>query len=868
MRISSLVLIFILLLSCSHNNKKEKIQAESGQNLDNLGLTYQESLERSHQISNLKIDFTIHIDENPNTFQGESTLTFDYKKTDSDIRIDAKNMNIKSIVLNGLILSSYKQTKEAIFLNRDLFVEGKQKLVISYVGQYSKTGSGFYRYVDQEDKKVYFYTDFEPFEASQLFPCFDQPNLKAQYKISVVAPKAMKAISNYPVESKKILGDKILTKFGETSKFSTYLVALHVGDFYEFSSSFKNKNQNIPLKLYVRQTLKKHVKENFWFNVTKEGFSYYQRFFDFNYPYPKYDQIIVPDFNSGAMENVGAVTFSESYVKRSELTYKEKESLASVILHEMAHMWFGNLVTMEWWDGLWLNESFATWMSYKALYEQDNFKNVWISFFKKNKIAAFEADQLSTSHPINSEVLNTSEAFNNFDSITYGKGASVLKQLEFFVGSKPFQEGLKNYFKKFQYKNTSLNDFLSEISQASGKPLDLWADLWLKNIGFDRISIHSQCVDGVLKTMQILSSPTIGNSERIHASKIGLFYLEKNKLKLKHTFNSTFQVRNYLDEASGLKCPDLVVTNLDDYDFTIQLVDPLSLFTIKKNYSQIESALTRLTLNYALWDMTLNLKLNTNSFKDYYLQALTHEMDSFNLDFLFKIADRLIYLDDNNSKLASEIENIAIAKLSALKVRSDKLQVLDHLLRFARTQKTMEYFENIYINQSSLLDADRKWSVLISLCSLNHPHCEQFVKSLSHIDKTDLARKNSLIALSRTPTRKNKEDWLQKILNESDLSLTEKIRLAYNIFPLSQSHLKVDLSHLFFEQMLKISEKYPPEFLEAFATGLSPLNCTLYAHEQLDRYLGKNRIHPIILKPLKEELDEDMRCLNLKKSVK
>ncbi len=865
MRIWVVLVFSMIFFGCSHRDKSPAKVNEDPKSLENIGLTYAESLERNQQVSQIQYKMFIHLDQNTGHFSGKTSLKFNYKKIGKNLRVDAKNMTIKSLVVNRIQIAQFKKDAQAIYIDENLLTDGPSHIEIDYQGEYSKTGSGFYRYVDKEDQRVYFYTDFEPFEASQLFPCFDQPNLKAKYKLTLLAPKAFKAISNYPIEQQILKGDFLETSFQETSAFSTYLVALHVGDFAEFSDQY-NKTK---LKLYVRQSLKKYVQNQFWFDMTKKGLNYFEKYFNYPYPYPKYDQIIVPDFNSGAMENVGAVTFSESFVRRAQFTQKEKEGLASVILHEMAHMWFGNLVTMEWWNGLWLNESFATFMSYKALSQVKGYESVWASFFRRSKINAYEEDQLSTSHPIDTEVLNTSEAFNNFDSITYGKGASVLKQLEFFVGADHFKNGIQNYIKSFAYKNTNLTDFLQSISNASNKNLELWSDVWLRKRGFDRFSFDSVCDKGIIKNLEINANATEGTTERIHAAKIALYSLDNQKLKNKFDFNTTFQVKNVIEEAKGLKCPDLILGNVEDYDFALQVFDQRGIFSIKKGYASIANPHTRLMIVYSLWDMALNSKMKLSQFIETYVTLIKIETHPIVLDYLFSMSDRIIYFKNNDLTLAKELEQIGIEKIKSSKQRDSQLILLDHLLRFARTKNGAGlYINSLLENKSSLIDQDRAWSAIITLCTLGFEQCDKLVKNQSLLDKTDLAQKYRLIALSRFPERKNKGIWLEKIFSASELSLTEKLRILSALFPRSQAELKLNYSHIFFKQIKMIALTYPHEFLETFAEAFAPLNCQRYNHDLLLTFMNKNTIHPVILKPLMAEIDLDRQCIESRESVK
>ncbi len=288
-----------------------------------------------------------------------------------------------------------------------------------------------------------------------LFPCFDQPDLKAVYSLKADAPADWRVISTAGEEKTEVSGARKTWTFAKTQKLSTYVFSVHAGPYHVWTSSAGA----IPLRLFARESLAKYVPAGEWLELTRQGLDFYGAYFDLPYPFKKYDQILVPDFNEGAMENVGAVTFGERYVSRSTQTLEEREETADTILHEMAHMWFGDLVTMKWWNGLWLNESFATYMSALAQSRATRYTRSWQSFFAAEKQWAYETDQRATTHPIEGDVADTGHAFADFDGITYGKGASVLKQLAYLLGEEKFRDGVRLYLKEHAYGNAEEKDF-------------------------------------------------------------------------------------------------------------------------------------------------------------------------------------------------------------------------------------------------------------------------------------------------------------------------------------------------------------------------------------------------------------------------
>jgi aminopeptidase N len=357
-----------------------------------------------------------------------------------------------------------------LLLPAAFLIRGPNLIKISFRTKMVTNGMGLHRFVDPADGAIYIHTQFEAFAAHKFMPCFDQPDLKSSLQLQVSAPKSWTLISTTREIRIEPRGDFRLWTFPETPAISTYLFSLHGGPFTVWQDSF----QGIPLRLFARPSLAKYVHPGLWFRLTKQGLGFYNKFFSYRYPFQKYDQILAPEFSAGAMENVGAVTFSERFIHRGKLTRENEMSLADVLLHEMAHMWFGDLVTMRWWNDLWLNESFATYMSALTTSEATKYSEAWRDFFEMKGWAYYQ-DQLSTTHPIEGHVADTNDAFSSFDGITYAKGASVLKQMSRWLGAETFQKGVQFYMKTFAFKNTSLPDFIESLQKFSERDFRTWS---------------------------------------------------------------------------------------------------------------------------------------------------------------------------------------------------------------------------------------------------------------------------------------------------------------------------------------------------------------------------------------------------------
>ncbi|MFZ9809276.1 MAG: M1 family metallopeptidase, partial [Candidatus Nanopelagicaceae bacterium] len=386
-------------------------------------LSRAEAADRSAHLRIHNYEVTLDVTTGDNTFYSKSKVTFACSKPGYSTFIDAVGKRLISATLNGKSIDSSEFTGQSLFL-KDL--QAENELVVEVEAIYSKTGEGLQRSVDPVDNEVYLYSQGETAFIRNMYPCFDQPDLKATFDFTVIAPSHWEVISNNPVKNKSVVDGKNKWEFTRTPVMSTYITAVVAGPYAHVHDEYNGKKK-IPMGIYCRKSLFQHLDAEEIFNVTKQGFEYFERVFGLAYAFEKYDQIAVVDFNWGAMENAGCVTFREELlVFRSKVTERMYNARANTILHEMAHMWFGNLVTMKWWDDLWLNESFAEWSSYLALVEATRFKNSWAGFNAERKNWAYRQDQLSSTHPIAADMVDIETVKAIFDVFTFAKGASVL----------------------------------------------------------------------------------------------------------------------------------------------------------------------------------------------------------------------------------------------------------------------------------------------------------------------------------------------------------------------------------------------------------------------------------------------------------
>jgi aminopeptidase N len=564
------------------------------------------------------------------TFIAKTTVKFSGLKPGQSTFIDAVGKRVVTATLNGVAFEVKDYDGESIHLPA---LAAENELFLEIEANYSNTGEGLHRFVDPADNEVYLYTQFETGDARQMYACFDQPDQKATFTISAITPKHWEVISNYDIDSVTDVGsDSKLTQFKESQIISTYVTAIVAGAYQYVKDEYVGE-KTIPLGIYARKSFFKYVDAENIFKVTKQGFAYFEKTFGLAYPFGKYDQLAVAEYNWGAMENVGCVTFHEDVlIFRSKVTESKHLGRASTILHEMAHMWFGDLVTMKWWEDLWLNESFAEWASYMATSEATQYTTAWTEFNALRKNWAYRQDQLSTTHPIATEMKDLEDVKTNFDGISYAKGASVLQQLVEHVGRENFIKGLRIYFTKHAFKNTTLNDLMVELEATSGRDLKPWAATWLQTAGVNTLRPEIEIESGTYKKLAIKQeAPTmpVGSKElRPHRLRIALFDIAGDSLvKRKSVALDIAGAMTEVAELKGEKEADLVLINDGDLSYAKLRFDDRSIATLKSHLGGLKEPLARALIWASLWDSVRDGELSASDYIAIALNALGTESD-------------------------------------------------------------------------------------------------------------------------------------------------------------------------------------------------------------------------------------------------
>ncbi|WP_067699786.1 aminopeptidase N [Nocardia jejuensis] len=531
--------------------------------------------------------------------------------------IDFVGAGIRSAVLNGTALdvTGYDESQGLTLPG----LAEHNTLVVEADGEYSNTGEGLHRFVDPTDNKVYLYSQFETADCKRMFACFDQPDLKATYDVRVTAPEDWEVISNGAITASRKIGTVLEHTFATTPRMSTYLVALIAGPYAKWTDSYSDSHGEIPLGIYCRASLAEFMDAERLFTETKQGFGFYHENFGVPYAFGKYDQLFVPEFNAGAMENAGAVTFLEDYVFRSKVTRASYERRCETVLHEMAHMWFGDLVTMKWWDDLWLNESFATFASVLCQVNATEYTNAWTTFANVEKSWAYRQDQLPSTHPIAADIPDLAAVEVNFDGITYAKGASVLKQLVAYVGQEPFMAGLRDYFAEHAYGNATFGDLVGALEKASGRDLSDWGAQWLKTTGLNILrpdfTVDAEGNYGSFTVVQEGAQPGAGE-RRVHRLAIGIYDDQDGKLVRTKRIELDVEAveRTEVPELVGVPRGKLVLVNDDDLTYCSVRLDSDSLDTVVARIADIAEPLPRTLAWSAAWEMTRQAEMRARDF--------------------------------------------------------------------------------------------------------------------------------------------------------------------------------------------------------------------------------------------------------------
>lgn len=730
-------------------------------------LTRVEAEERK-SIVQYPIHYSVDLDltQGDTTFVSTSTIQFGAKAGESTF-LDLIADEVTSVTLNGESVEPGEVfADDRIALNN---LRERNEVVVTAVCRYSTTGEGLHRSVDPSDGNVYLYSQFEVPDARRVYAVFDQPDLKAVFRFSVLAPCSWIVTSNMPVErtedtDQMTLDGTLGTKpaehakrwtFAPTPTMSSYLTAICAGPYAEWHTTYQNEDgRTIPMAQYCRQALKDDFAKDvdYLFDITKKGFAFYAKTWGVPYPYAKYDQIYVPEYNAGAMENIGMVTIRDSYVFSSKVTDALAERRVVTVLHELAHMWFGDYVTMKWWNDLWLNESFAEFTSTLATAEATEWKDAWATFCSGEKSWALNQDQLSTTHPIVAPINDLNDTYVNFDGITYAKGASVLKQLVAYVGRSEFFEGINHYLYRHAYSNATLNDLLTELEGTSGRDLKTWSAQWLEQAGINTIAtdLHT-AQDGTISELTLHQfAPTDHPVLREHRLAVGFYNEDEESGKVVRTDRIELDVdgeATTVTEATGKPRPQFLLTNDDDLTYTKLRFDDESLAFATANLYRFDDALARAVIWLALWDMTRDGELAASDFIGTTLKLLSTETESTTFRYALACLSTTVWHYTDRTKRAAIAQHTAQALLDLAKqapAGSDmQFQLISAYLTYgvegdsAFADTVRGLLSGSLVLEGLELDNNFRWSLVRALSSINAIDEADIQQELERKDTTE-----------------------------------------------------------------------------------------------------------------------------------
>ncbi|MFF5130263.1 aminopeptidase N [Streptomyces syringium] len=819
-------------------------------------LTREEARRRASllTVDSYEIDLDLSGAQEGGTYRSRTTVRFDAAEAGAESFIDLVAPAVHEVVLNGTALDASEVFQDSRIALPGLLA-GRNELTVVADCAYTNTGEGLHRFVDPVDQQAYLYTQFEVPDARRVFASFEQPDLKATFQFTVKAPKGWTVISNSPTPEPA--GD--VWRFEPTPRISSYITALIVGPYHSVHSSYEKDGRSVPLGIYCRPSLAEFLDADAIFEVTRQGFEWFEEKFDYAYPFAKYDQLFVPEFNAGAMENAGAVTIRDQYVFRSKVTDAAYEVRAETILHELAHMWFGDLVTMEWWNDLWLNESFATYTSIacQAYAPGSKWPHSWTTFANSMKTWAYRQDQLPSTHPIMADIRDLDDVLVNFDGITYAKGASVLKQLVAYVGQDEFFRGVQAYFKAHAFGNTRLSDLLGALEKTSGRDLKTWSKAWLETAGINilRPEITTDA-DGVITSFAVKqeapalpagakgtvsddAAPPRGTL-RPHRIAIGLYEHEDGKLVRKDRIELDVDGELTPVEALvGRARPAVVLLNDDDLSYAKVRLDAESLATVTAHLGDFTESLPRALCWASAWDMTRDGELATRDYLSLVLSGVTKESDIGVVQSLQRQAKLALDLyaapDWRETGLARWTE-ATLEQLRAAEGGSDhQLAWARAFADTARTGDQLDLLQGLLdgteVIEGLAVDTELRWALLERLAATGRADEKAIAAELER-DKTSAGERHAASARAARPTAEAKAEAWAAVVESDKLPNAVQEAVIGGFVQTDQRELLAPYSEKYFAVVKDIWESRSHEIAQQIAVGLYP--ALLVSQDTLD----------------------------------
>ena len=839
-------------------------------------LTRDEARERAGLISVESYQVDLDLTGGEQTFRSVSCITFTCTRPGAATFVELTAPRVTEIVLNGEPVAMDSFAGDRVWLSS---LAERNELRVSADCAYSRTGEGLHWFADPADNGVYLYSDLETFDAHRVYACFDQPDLKATFELTVTAPEAWTVISNVAPD---LVGEPTRPgtvgpgtvgpgtgrwHFPPTPLLPTYITAIAAGPYHEVTS----EHDGIPLAIYCRQSLAAYLDPDEIFELTRQGFDFYHEAFGVRYPFGKYDQLFVPEYKSGAMENPGCVTFHEDYVFRSRVTDSMREARADTILHEMAHMWFGDMVTMKWWDDLWLNESFATWSSLVAMTQATRFTDGWTTFANGAKAYAYRQDQLPSTHPIAADIPDIEAVEVNFDGITYEKGASVLKQLVAYVGQENFLAGVRDYFARHAWRNATLTYLLDALERASGRDLSAWSKSWLETAGVNTLRAEYEVgADNTFTSFVVHQSAAASHPElRMHRIAIGLYDRTDGRLIRGGRIELDIEgAITAVPELIGQARPDLVLVNDDDLTYAKIRLDEYSLRTAISSIGEFADSLPATLCWAAAWDMTRDAEMSTQDFLALVLAGAPSIGQITVLQRVLAQASLAVrrFADPAWRPAAvTELEEALRGWLLAAEPGSDEqLAFAQALAGVATSAASLALLTGLLAGTSTVdglaVDTELRWRFLHRLVSRGTAGPDAVEAELTR-DSTDAGERYAQACLASIPTAEAKETAWSAITGGTLANATFRAVLD-GFTDLDQDYLLAPYAEKFFAALPGMWSDGASDMAQYFTTFGYPLSVvSQQAIESADEYIARERPTPALARLLTEGRDDVARAL-------
>jgi aminopeptidase N len=827
-------------------------------------LTRDEAGERSALITVTSYQVDLELTGGDTTFGSTSVIRFGCASPGATTFVDLSAPAVSRIVLNDNLVPLDAFDGDRITLTG---LAADNVLVIVAECAYSRSGEGLHRFADPADGHVYLYSDLETFDAHRVYACFDQPDMKASFEFSVTALSDWLVVSNMPPDSEEVTPAGRRWRFPATPSLPTYITAIAAGPYHVV----RDEHDGIPLGIYCRQSLAQYLDPDEIFTTTKQGFDFFHNSFGIKYPFGKYDQLFVPEFKEGAMENAGAVTILEDYIFRSRVTDFAREARGETILHEMAHMWFGDLVTMRWWDDLWLNESFATWAGTLAQAEATRWSSAWTTFAQLYKAWAYRQDQLATTHPIAADIPDIEAVEVNFDGITYAKGASVLKQLVAYVGRENFLAGVRKYFAAHAWGNATLADLLAALEDTSGRDLASWSSEWLETAGVNTLRpSYSVDDEGRFTSFAVLQeAPETYPVLRSHRIAIGLY--ERTGVGLTRSRRLEVDVageRTVLPELVGQPRPDLVLVNDDDLTYAKIRLDEHSLRTVVGSIGSFTESLPAALCWSAAWDMCRDGEMAARDYVRLVLSGVSSVADISVVQTLLRQASAAVrrYADPAWQETGRELMARALRPLaeSAAPGSDEQLAYLRAFTGAATSPDDLRLLADLLDGSVTLdgltVDTDLRWTLLCRLVSRGVLGITDIEAELAK-DPTDAGERHAATCRAAIPTPEAKRAAWDSMLG-GELTLATFRAVEAGFVDLDQAELIHPYRDEYFGAIGQVWREWSSAMAQDFVSGLygvCPLDARTVA--KTDAYLAPEDPPAALRRLLAEGRDDVLRAL-------